>query len=72
MAAQLDAWRVGPGDVAICGGGRGADLLFAENKGIFPKSSRIEMDRLQNFLDYSNVLGISLKRRKPADLVFAL
>ena len=47
-----------------------ADLLFAENKGIFPKSSRIEMDRLQNFLDYSNITGLSLKRRKPSELVF--
>ncbi len=30
MAEQLDAWRLGPGDLALSGGARGADLLFAE------------------------------------------
>jgi hypothetical protein len=30
IAHQLDAWRVGADDVAICGGARGADMLFAE------------------------------------------
>jgi hypothetical protein len=30
LAAQLAAWRVGAGDLAICGGARGADMLFAE------------------------------------------
>ena len=30
IAAQLDAWQVGPGDVAISGGARGADILFSE------------------------------------------
>ncbi len=30
MAAELDRWRVGEGDLAVCGGARGADLLFAE------------------------------------------
>jgi hypothetical protein len=30
MAAQLDEWKVGAGDLAICGGARGADILFAE------------------------------------------
>jgi hypothetical protein len=30
MAEQLDAWRLGAGDLALCGGARGADLLFAE------------------------------------------
>ena len=29
IARQLDAWGVGPGDLAICGGARGGDLLFA-------------------------------------------
>jgi tetratricopeptide (TPR) repeat protein len=27
---QLEEWKVGPGDLAICGGARGADILFAE------------------------------------------
>src|SRR5918912_4249585 len=27
---QLEVWKVGPGDLAICGGARGTDLLFAE------------------------------------------
>jgi hypothetical protein len=30
MAAQLDQWGAGPGDLAICGGARGGDVLFAE------------------------------------------
>lgn len=30
IAKQLDAWGVGAGDLAICGGARGADILFAE------------------------------------------
>jgi hypothetical protein len=30
MAATLDRWHVGPGDLALCGGARGADILFAE------------------------------------------
>jgi hypothetical protein len=30
MAARLDAWRIGAGDLALCGAARGADLLFAE------------------------------------------
>jgi hypothetical protein len=30
IAEQLCAWGIGPGDLAICGGAQGADLLFAE------------------------------------------
>lgn len=30
MARQLEEWKMGPGDLAICGGARGADILFAE------------------------------------------
>ena len=30
IAAVLDAWGVGEDDLAICGGARGADILFAE------------------------------------------
>ena len=30
MKRQLSAWSVGPGDLAICGGARGSDILFAE------------------------------------------
>jgi tetratricopeptide (TPR) repeat protein len=30
MAERLDKWAVGAGDLAICGGARGGDLLFAE------------------------------------------
>jgi len=30
MAAVLERWRVGDGDLAICGGARGSDTLFAE------------------------------------------
>jgi tetratricopeptide (TPR) repeat protein len=30
IAAQLDRWQAGPDDLALCGGARGADLLFAE------------------------------------------
>lgn len=30
MAQKLDAWEIGPGDLAICGGARGGDILFAE------------------------------------------
>jgi hypothetical protein len=30
IAEQLEAWRIGKGDLAICGGARGADILFAE------------------------------------------
>ena len=30
MAQQLDAWKVGAGDLAICGGARGSDIVFAE------------------------------------------
>jgi tetratricopeptide (TPR) repeat protein len=30
IAKQLDVWGVGAGDLAICGGARGADILFAE------------------------------------------
>lgn len=30
MAAQLEEWGVSSGDLAICGGARGADIIFAE------------------------------------------
>ena len=30
MKKQLDEWKIGDGHLAICGGARGADLLFAE------------------------------------------
>lgn len=30
MARQLDEWEVGAGDLAICGGANGADILLAE------------------------------------------
>ncbi len=30
IAKQLDLWGIGAGDLAICGGARGADILFAE------------------------------------------
>ncbi len=30
VARQLDAWGVGAGDLAVCGGARGADIIFAE------------------------------------------
>jgi hypothetical protein len=30
MNRQLAAWKVGPGDLAICGGARGSDIIFAE------------------------------------------
>jgi hypothetical protein len=30
LASQLDQWKIASGDLAICGGARGADLLFAE------------------------------------------
>ena len=30
MAAQLDEWKIGPGDLAICGAARGTDILFGE------------------------------------------
>jgi len=30
LAARLEAWGIGEGDLAICGGARGADILFAE------------------------------------------
>ena len=30
ISKQLEDWHVGAGDLAICGGARGADILFAE------------------------------------------
>lgn len=30
IAATLDRWGLGPGDIGICGGARGGDILFAE------------------------------------------
>ena len=30
MNRQLAAWQIGPGDLAICGGARGSDIIFAE------------------------------------------
>lgn len=30
VTAQLDKWGIGAGDLAICGGARGADLIFGE------------------------------------------
>jgi hypothetical protein len=30
IAEQIGRWGIGPGDLAICGGAQGADLLFAE------------------------------------------
>jgi hypothetical protein len=27
---QLDAWSIGPGDLVVCGGARGGDLIVAE------------------------------------------
>jgi hypothetical protein len=28
---QLDTWKIGEGDLAICGGARGADIIFGES-----------------------------------------
>lgn len=30
IAQQLEQWKIGPGDLAICGGACGSDILFAE------------------------------------------
>lgn len=30
IASQLDAWGIGAGDLAICGGASGTDMIFAE------------------------------------------
>lgn len=30
ITRQLAAWEIGPGDLAVCSGARGADILFAE------------------------------------------
>jgi tetratricopeptide (TPR) repeat protein len=30
IRAKLEEWKIGPGDLAICGGARGADILFGE------------------------------------------
>jgi len=30
ISRQLDLWGIGPGDLALCGGARGADILFGE------------------------------------------
>ena len=30
IARQLEAWKIGAADLAVCGGARGADILFAE------------------------------------------
>ncbi|MGH8511394.1 MAG: TRAFs-binding domain-containing protein [Gammaproteobacteria bacterium] len=30
IACRLDQWDIGPGDLAVCGGASGADILFAE------------------------------------------
>ena len=30
ISRQLDLWKIGPEDLAICGGARGADILFGE------------------------------------------
>src|SRR5688572_447415 len=30
LARQLEEWKIGPGDLAICGGAQGGDMLFAE------------------------------------------
>jgi hypothetical protein len=30
IGKQLDDWKIGAGDLGICGGARGADILFAE------------------------------------------
>lgn len=30
LAQQLERWDIGPGDLGICGGARGSDILFAE------------------------------------------
>jgi hypothetical protein len=30
VVSQLDAWDVGGGDLCVCGGARGADIIFAE------------------------------------------
>jgi len=30
IAQHLERWQIGPGDLAICGGACGADILFAE------------------------------------------
>src|SRR5262249_48443412 len=30
IARRLEQWKIGAGDLAICGGARGADIIFAE------------------------------------------
>ena len=30
LAQKLEEWKIGPGDLAICGGAQGGDMLFAE------------------------------------------
>jgi NitT/TauT family transport system substrate-binding protein len=47
-----------------------ADVLTKENKGIFPKDAKVDIAKLQNFLNWANAVGTSLNRRKPSDILF--
>lgn len=50
IAQQLEAWEIGPADLAICGGARGADILFAEE--CQRRETRVELLLAQEVDDF--------------------
>jgi NitT/TauT family transport system substrate-binding protein len=47
-----------------------ADILIKDNKGAFPKSTKIDVKGVQAFLDWGNESGNFLQRKSPASLIF--
>lgn len=50
IGRQLDGWNVGEGDLAICGGASGGDILFAEE--CLQRRARLRLFLAQNVNDF--------------------
>lgn len=50
IAQQLEQWQIGAGDLAICGGACGADILFAEE--CLRRGTRIQLFLAQAIEDF--------------------
>jgi hypothetical protein len=54
IARQLDTWKIGANDLAVCGGARGADILFAEES--LQRGARVRLllpQKIDDFVDES-------------------
>ena len=70
VAAALDGWGLGPGDVLVCGGARGTDILAAEAAVARGAAVHLRLARpLEAFVDESVRLPASTWERRLRDLL---